>query len=1122
MKRILFVFFTLIGVLLTPRLNAQWVEKNNGLYGGRVHAFAVHGSDIFAGTEGGIFLSSNNGATWTAVNNGLTYQRIRAITIIDNKIFAATYGGGVFRSTDNGANWTAVNTGLWHGGSSLTIQALAAKGSNLFAGGDGEGAFRSTDYGASWTSINNGIHNNINAFVVSGSNLFAATYGSGGVYVSTNNGGSWTALNAGLTNRYVNALIISGSSMFAGTEGGGVFRSIDNGATWTAVNSGFTNLNVNTLAINGTTLYAGTGGGMFVSTNNGASWNTINNGLDFGFGGISVIASAVKGGDVFIGTTLGVFVSSNNGLNWTNANTGITSTTVWTLLTHGNSVFAGTLISNTSGLFASFNNGDSWQSSNSGFPIPFAASSAKIGSNLFVGGAGVFLSNNNGLSWSSVSSGLPNFGVLALTSSGSNLLAGTSGGGVFISSNNGASWTAINSGLTEGLIECLAANGNNFFAGTRDGVFRSTNNGANWTSEGKAAMQVSNIPPSIVSMAVMGSTIFAATLENGLFRSLDNGTTWAKVLDEDNLHLLILDDGSIFAGNESVFVSTNNGSNWVDVGTGLPNAGSSSLIYSLAVNDTHLFAGTLFKGAWSRPLSEFPIAQPEVTITSFTPTSGAAGAIVTINGTNFSSTPTNNIVKFNGVTATVTASTATSITAIVPAGSSTGSILVTAKGKTATSSSHFTVIGNAPVATAATVISPTGFTANWNASAGATGYRLDVSSDNFVTFVAGFNDKTISVTSDVVTGLMPNTPYKYRVRAASVNGTSGNSNVIDVTTLALPPPEAPVATAATGILQTGFTANWNAVVIANEYRLDVSADNFATFAADFNNKAVSGTSVTVTGLTANTAYTYRVRAASANGLSANSNVIGVRTLMKQDQTINFEAVADRTEGDNAFTLNAVASSGLAVSFESLSMSKVSVSGNTVTIVAAGTASIRARQDGNASFNAAANVERSFCIKPTKPTITLTNANTDTPTLTSSATSGNQWFLNGNVINGATNVTHTVSLAGVYTVLTTVEGCPSELSDPQAVIVTGDLDKDASALIVFPNPAKDRVYMSLGAFDSGSDVQIQLIDFNGRVVFQKIAFGGGTTEIALGGYARGSYIISAHSGSISERVKILIY
>ncbi len=79
------------------------------------------------------------------------------------------------------------------------------------------------------------------------------------------------------------------------------------------------------------------------------------------------------------------------------------------------------------------------------------------------------------------------------------------------------------------------------------------------------------------------------------------------------------------------------------------------------------------------------------TITSFTPTSGAIGTSVTITGTNFSVTPASNTVKFNGTTANVSASTATSITTSVPTGAATGTITVTVGGLTGTSSSNFTV-----------------------------------------------------------------------------------------------------------------------------------------------------------------------------------------------------------------------------------------------------------------------------------------------------------------------------------------------------------------------------------------------------------------------------------------------
>jgi hypothetical protein len=70
---------------------------------------------------------------------------------------------------------------------------------------------------------------------------------------------------------------------------------------------------------------------------------------------------------------------------------------------------------------------------------------------------------------------------------------------------------------------------------------------------------------------------------------------------------------------------------------------------------------------------------------------------------------------------------------------------------------------------------------------------------------------------------------------------------------------APVATAATGIGDTSFTANWNAYAGAFYYLLDVSTSpTFNTFI--LQDQVVFGISYTVTGLTSNTTYYYRLRA----------------------------------------------------------------------------------------------------------------------------------------------------------------------------------------------------------------------------------------------------------------------
>ena len=58
------------------------------------------------------------------------------------------------------------------------------------------------------------------------------------------------------------------------------------------------------------------------------------------------------------------------------------------------------------------------------------------------------------------------------------------------------------------------------------------------------------------------------------------------------------------------------------------------------------------------------------TITSFSPTSGAVGATVTITGTGFNTTAANNVVYFDGVKAAVTSTSATQIILTVPSGSS--------------------------------------------------------------------------------------------------------------------------------------------------------------------------------------------------------------------------------------------------------------------------------------------------------------------------------------------------------------------------------------------------------------------------------------------------------------------
>ena len=79
------------------------------------------------------------------------------------------------------------------------------------------------------------------------------------------------------------------------------------------------------------------------------------------------------------------------------------------------------------------------------------------------------------------------------------------------------------------------------------------------------------------------------------------------------------------------------------------------------------------------------------------------------------------------------------------------------------------------------------------------------------------------------------------------------------------------------------------------------------------------------------------------------------------QTISFGALADKPLCAQPLTVSAAASSGLAVTFSSLTSSICMVSGSTITLATAGTCTIRASQVGNASYNAAPTIDRSFAV-----------------------------------------------------------------------------------------------------------------------------------------------------------------
>ncbi len=113
-------------------------------------------------------------------------------------------------------------------------------------------------------------------------------------------------------------------------------------------------------------------------------------------------------------------------------------------------------------------------------------------------------------------------------------------------------------------------------------------------------------------------------------------------------------------------------------------------------------------------------------------------------------------------------------------------------------------------------------------------------------------------------------------------------------------------------------------------------------------------------------------------------------------------------------------------------------GPTYSATAAGNYTVTVTTAGCSSFPSAPVAVALQTPAPT-PSIAVSGATTfcagNSVTLTSTAASGNQWYLNGSPINGATSTTYSTAASGSYTVTATpAGGCTSSPSNPVSVTV----------------------------------------------------------------------------------------
>jgi photosystem II stability/assembly factor-like uncharacterized protein len=228
------------GVYFSQNNSSNWVAANTDIEGSDVYSIAISGFNIYAATYYGLFSSSNKGVSW----NDLTVNLPDAISaydvIVNGSIILAACDYGIYRSPDNGKSWTKVTTFA-----NTSVQCLMMKKSGvttyIFAGTYDMGIYRSSNLGVSWSSVNDGQVLAVDECITSifakdDGTIFAGdTYGF--LYKSSNNGTNWIKLDANYdVSGYVNKFAYNNTTkeLFVGVDYYNLYKSSDEGTTWTS------------------------------------------------------------------------------------------------------------------------------------------------------------------------------------------------------------------------------------------------------------------------------------------------------------------------------------------------------------------------------------------------------------------------------------------------------------------------------------------------------------------------------------------------------------------------------------------------------------------------------------------------------------------------------------------------------------------------------------------------------------------------------------------------------------------------------------------------------------------------------------------------------------------------
>ena len=157
--------------------------------------------------------------------------------------------------------------------------------------------------------------------------------------------------------------------------------------------------------------------------------------------------------------------------------------------------------------------------------------------------------------------------------------------------------------------------------------------------------------------------------------------------------------------------------------------------------------------------------------------------------------------------------------------------------------------------------------------------------------------------------------------------------------------------------------------------------------------------------------------------------------------------------------------------------------------------------------------------PEQPTITLENYE-----LISSATEGNQWYLNGEVIDGANTSTYAPIENGTYSLTVTQGSCTSEFAEDYEVMWVGIAEQFANqAVKIYPTPNQGRFTLEINVA-TPEVLSMKVFDAANAIVYQEeniMVNGPFKNQVDLGNLSNGIYFMVIEGSTQHYFQKVVI-